>query len=117
MSASATIIVAGKLFKDSEMKYLPSGQPVTSFSLSATTGKKKEGEKYAPSTWFRVAIFGDRAEKMNELLREGSVVQVSGTLGIREYEFEGTTRISYEVQNPSVNILVFADKDQSSSEE
>ena len=62
-------IVVGHLGRDPEMRYLPSGTPVTSFSI-ATTRKwnNAEGQPQEKTTWFRVSVFGKQAESCNQYL-------------------------------------------------
>lgn len=70
------ITVAGNLGRDPEMRYLPNGDAVTSFSVAVTDGF---GENKT-TIWFRVSIFGKRAETANQYLSKGSKILVEGRL-------------------------------------
>jgi single-strand DNA-binding protein len=72
------IILIGNLGADPEMRYTPSGQPVTSFRM-ATNRKWTDRETNEPkeeTTWFRVSVWGKQAEFCNEYLRKGRMVLV-----------------------------------------
>ena len=75
------IIILGFLGKDPEMRYVTSGDPVTSFSVA--TSKKytdKNGQKVETTTWFRVSAWGKQAETCNQYLKKGSGVYIEGEL-------------------------------------
>ncbi len=69
------IIVIGNLGKDLEMRYTPSGQPVTSFSVASsrryTTGS---GEQREEAEWFNCSAFGKLADTCNQYLTKGKQV-------------------------------------------
>ena len=76
-----TIIVVGRLGKDPEMRYTPSGQAVASFSLATDrqyTGQ--DGTVVKETTWFRVSVWGKQAETVNQYLSKGKMVLVEGRL-------------------------------------
>lgn len=79
-------IVAGYLGQDPEMRYLPSGTPVTNFSLAANRAwTDSEGVKQKRTTWFRVSCFGRLAETTNEYLSKGRPVLVEGDVSVAAY--------------------------------
>ena len=75
------IIIVGNVGADPEMRYQPDGTAVTSFSL-ATNRRWKDGngQDVDETTWFRVSIWGKRAEAANQYLTKGSKVLVEGRL-------------------------------------
>lgn len=110
---SKTLII-GNLGRDPEMKYLPSGDPVTTFSVATSekwTGK--DGQKQERTTWYRVSTFGKSAEHCNEYLKKGSKVYVEGQLtcdpetgGPRIWtDKEGNARTSFELRAGQVKFL------------
>ncbi len=119
-----TIIIVGNLGKDPEMRYTPSGQAVTSFSVATsrkyTTGG---GEQVEETIWFRVSAWGKSAEVCNQYLKKGSKVLIEGRLtpdkstgGPRVYEKQdGTTAASFEV-NASVVKFLSGSKDGQATE-
>lgn len=86
------ITIAGQLGKDAEVRYLPNGDPVTSFSVADSQGKDK------PTIWWRCSLFGKRAESLAPYLTKGQAVTVSGTVTEREYQKDGTTHKAMEIR-------------------
>ena len=79
MYQSLTII--GRLGRDPEMRYMPNGDPVTSFSVATDRAyNDKNGQKVKETTWFRVSVFGKQADNANQYLHKGSMVLVEGRL-------------------------------------
>jgi single-strand DNA-binding protein len=75
------LIIVGNVGKDPEMRFTPSGQAVTSFSVAAnrsyTTGN---GEQVKETVWFRVTTWGKQAEVCNQYVKKGMQVLVEGRL-------------------------------------
>ncbi len=108
------IIIVGNLGKDPEMRYTPSGTPVTSMNIASNrkyTGS--DGQVVKETTWFRVSVFGKSAETCAQYLKKGSAVLVEGRLtpdknsgGPRTYQRQdGTTGATYEVFANTVRFL------------
>ena len=76
------ITVLGYLGSDPEMRYMPDGTAVTSFSLATSKGWKDKatGEPVKQTTWFRVSVWGKRGENVNQYLTKGSKCLVEGEL-------------------------------------
>jgi single-strand DNA-binding protein len=109
-----TIIIVGNLGRDPEMRYTPSGQAVTNFSVATNrqyTGSN--GEPVKETIWFRVSTWGKSAETCNQYLRKGSKVLVEGRLvpdpatgGPRLWtRQDGTSAASFEVSASTVRFL------------
>jgi single-strand DNA-binding protein len=80
MSYHTTILV-GNLGRDPEMRYTPSGQAVTSFSVAVSEAyTSANGEKVKKTIWFRVSAWGKQAETCNQYLKKGSKVLVEGRI-------------------------------------
>jgi single-strand DNA-binding protein len=80
MSYHTTILV-GNLGRDPEMRYTPSGQAVTSFSVAVSEAyTSANGEKIKKTIWFRVSAWGKQAETCNQYLKKGSKVLVEGRI-------------------------------------
>ena len=71
----------GHLGRDPEMRYTPSGKPVTVFSVASndqyTNGN---GETIKVTTWFRCEAWGRLGEICNQYLHKGSKVMIEGKL-------------------------------------
>ena len=77
----AKLILVGNLGGDPEMRYMPSGDPVTNFSMAVNRKwKNKDGEPGEETLWFRISAFGRMAEVCNEYLAKGRQVLVEGRL-------------------------------------
>lgn len=108
-----TLIICGNLGRDPEMRYLPNGNPVTSFSVATSRSYKgSNGEKVTETTWFQVSVFGKQAESCNKYLKKGSKVIVEGRLqadkngGPRIWnDKSGEARASFEVVAGDVKFL------------
>jgi single-strand DNA-binding protein len=76
-----SITVVGRLGRDPEMRYLPNGDPVTSFSVATDRQyNDKSGQKVKETTWFRVSVFGKQAETVNQYLSKGKLALIEGRL-------------------------------------
>ena len=75
------IIIVGNLGRDPEMRYTPSGQAVTNFSLASSRNYLgKDGQRVQETTWFRITVWGKQAESCNNYLQKGRKVLVEGRL-------------------------------------
>jgi len=76
------IIVVGNVGRDPEMRYMPDGTAVTSFSVATSRrwNDRQTGQPVDETTWFRVSAWGKRAEVANQYLSKGSSVLVEGRI-------------------------------------
>ena len=74
--ALCKVMIIGNLGSDPEMRYTPSNRAVTQFNVAVNQSTKNQqtGEWVEETDWFRVSVWGDRAERMAETLRKGAVV-------------------------------------------
>ena len=104
--AFSKVMIIGNLGRDPEMRYTPSGRAVTEFSVAVThsTRDQATGEWSDEQTdWFRVTVWGDRAERTAEQFRKGNRVFVEGRFRTREFERkDGTKGISLEITADNV---------------
>ena len=109
-----TIILVGNLGRDPEMRYTPSGQAVTNFSVATNrqyTGS--DGQVVKETIWFRISTWGKNAENCNQFLKRGSKVLVEGRLvpdastgGPRIWNRQdGTPSASFEINAQMVRFL------------
>ncbi len=101
------VMIIGNLGRDPEMRYTPSGKPVTSFSVAVSRSwVKPEGERTETTDWFNVVAWGRLAEICSQYLTKGSMVYVEGRLETRSWEAEnGQKHYRTEVVASDVNIL------------
>jgi single-strand DNA-binding protein len=107
MAGLCKAIIIGNLGRDPEMRYLPSGKPVTSFSVACSrTYTTAEGERREETEWFRVNAWGKLAEISSQYLRKGSKVYVGGRLRTRTWEGQdGQKRTSVEIEADDLLML------------
>jgi single-strand DNA-binding protein len=93
------VMVIGHLGKDPEMRYTPSGRPVTTFSLAVSRSwNTAEGERRSETEWFNIVAWGNLAEICKQYLHKGQQVYIEGRLQTRRWEDkEGQKRTSVEV--------------------
>ena len=103
--ALCKVMIIGNLGADPEMRYTPNGRPVTQFNVAVNQSTKNQqtGEWVEATDWFRVSVWGDRAERAAENLRKGNKVFVEGRFKTREFEGrDGKARTSLEITADSV---------------
>ncbi len=80
-------LVIGNLTRDPEMKSLPSGIQVTSFSVATNrVWKDKNGAKQESADYHNIVVFGRQAETVAQFLRKGSSVLVEGRMQTRSWD-------------------------------
>lgn len=101
------VILIGVLGRDPEMRYMPNGDPVASFSIATDEGYKDKttGQKVDRAEWHRIEVFGKLAEISGEYLTKGSKVYVEGKLKTDEYEKDGIKRYSTKIKAFSMTML------------
>ncbi len=81
------VMVIGNIGRDPEMRYTPSGKPVTSFSLaSSRSWIASDGQRREETEWFNVVTWGNLAEICNQKLTKSLQVYVEGRLQTRNWE-------------------------------
>ena len=108
-----TIIIAGNLGKDPDMRFTPNGQPVTSFNVATNRNyTDANGQQVKETVWFKVNVWGKQAESAHDYLKKGSKVLVEGRLiadetgNPRIYKrSDGSSGASFEVSASTVRFL------------
>jgi single-strand DNA-binding protein len=116
--AFCKLMFIGNLGRDPEMRYTPTGRPVTQFTVAVnqSTRNQQTGEWTEDTDWFRVSVFGDRAERAAEQLRKGNRVFVEGRFRSREFEGQdGQKRTSLDVTADNVISLEKRPRDEEGS--
>jgi single-strand DNA-binding protein len=91
--------IIGHLGKDPEMRYTPSGRPVTTFSVAVSRSwNSADGERHAETEWFNVVAWGNLAEICKQYLVKGQQVYIEGRLQTRRWDDkEGQKHTSVEI--------------------
>ncbi len=92
-------IVIGNLTRDPELKSLPSGIQVCSFSLATNrVWKDKNGAKQESADYHNIVVFGRQAETAGQYLRKGASALVEGRMQTRSWDAaDGTKRYRTEI--------------------
>jgi len=101
------VMIIGHLGRDPEMRYTPSGRPVTTFTVVTTRSwNTSDGEKHNETEWFNVVTWGNLAEICKQYLTKGQQVYVEGRLQSRKWEDnEGTKHTNVEIVANEMMIL------------
>jgi single-strand DNA-binding protein len=101
------VIISGRLTRDPELRYTPSGTAVINMGLASSRRfKDNSGEWNEATTFLDVVAFGELAERCGEFLHKGSAVLVEGSLQSRSWESEsGQKRSKVELRSFRVQFL------------
>jgi single-strand DNA-binding protein len=108
------VMVIGNIGRAPEMRYMPNGRPVSSFSVGATRSWTDEAnQKHEETEWFNVVAWGALAERCKGCLRENDQIYVEGRLQTRSWKTEnGNTRFRVElVANEMILLNGSAERD------
>lgn len=111
----------GNVGREPEMRFTPSGQAVTNFSVGVNEKyTTSSGEKVSKTIWFRVTTWGKLAEITNQYVVKGMKVFVSGKLNAaddgnpRTYQDkQGNVRANFEVTAHDVEFLSRSEMNES----
>ena len=91
-------LIFGNLTRDPEVRSLPSGVQVTSFSIATNrVWKDKEGAKQESAEFHNIVVFGRQAETSAQYLKKGSSVLIEGRIQTRSWESEGQKKYRTEI--------------------
>ncbi len=101
------VMIIGNLGRDPEMRYTPSGKPVTTFSVATSrTWSTSDGEKREETEWFNVVAWSSLAEICKQYLTKGQQVYIEGRLQTRHWDDqEGNKHTSVEIVANEMIIL------------
>lgn len=91
-------MVYGNLTRDPELKSLPSGVQVGTFSLATNrVYKDKDGNKQEQTDYHNIVVFGRQAELVAQYLTKGSAAFIEGRMQTRSWEQDGQKKYRTEV--------------------
>jgi single-strand DNA-binding protein len=94
------VILIGRLGKDPELKYTPSGTPVTKFSLATDSSyKDSSGDRQQRTEWHNIVAWNKLAEICGQYLTKGKQVYIEGRIQSRQWEDKqtGAKRTAYDI--------------------
>ncbi|MBN2383148.1 single-stranded DNA-binding protein [bacterium] len=98
MASFNRVTLVGNLVRDPELKYIPSGTPICTFSI-AVNRKYKQGEEWKESTCFiDIETWGRQAETAGEYLKKGRMVLIDGRIEQDRWETQdGSKRSKHKI--------------------
>lgn len=107
MASVNKVILVGRLGKDPEIRYTPSGTAVANFSMATEESyKDKSGEKQNSTTWHNIVAWARLAEICGEYLKKGSLVYIEGRLQTRSWDDrDGNKKYITEIVAQSMQML------------
>lgn len=113
MPALNRVQLIGRLGRDPESKYTPTGKKVTHFSLAVSQRWKTAGETREYTEWVNIEAWGRLGEVCQEYLKKGSLVYIEGRLKTEKYEDkEGETKYFTKVVALSLQFLDRKEKEE-----
>lgn len=107
MASLNKVLLIGNLTRDPELRYIPNGSAVASFTLAMNrVYKLQTGEKKEEVSFIKVVVWGRMAEVCGEYIKKGSPVFVEGRLQSRSWDGpDGQKRSAVEVIALNVQFL------------
>ena len=114
MAGVNKVILVGRLGRDPEIRYTPSGSAVANFAVATSEEwkDKETGEKQERTEWHRIVAWRRLGEICGEYLHKGSQVYIEGRLQTRAWEDrDGNKRYTTEVVAQTMQMLGSAGKE------
>jgi single-strand DNA-binding protein len=96
----------GRLGRDPELKSIPNGKKVCSFSMAVNRRwKDKNGEPQEVTEWFNIEAWERLAQICSDYLKKGSLIYLEGRMQTDTYEENGDTRYFTKVISSNMQML------------
>lgn len=93
------VFLIGNLTRDPELKAIPSGIKVCSFSVATNrVWKDKNGQKQEAADYHNIVVFGRQAESVAQYMRKGSQVMIEGRMQTRSWDDQATNSKKYRTE-------------------
>lgn len=101
------VILIGRLGKDPELRYTPTGAAVATFNVATNEAyKDKDGKDVENTDWHRIVAWRKLAEICGQYLKKGSLVYIEGKLKTRSYDDkDGTKKYITEIVADNMQML------------
>ena len=105
------VMIAGRMTRDPELRYTPSGTAVCNFSIAASRKyRTKDGEQKEDVVFVNVECWGKTAEYVGENFKKGRAILVEGRLKSDKWETkDGEKRNALEVTADRVQSMQWDD--------
>ncbi|MFZ2555964.1 MAG: single-stranded DNA-binding protein [Minisyncoccia bacterium] len=92
------VILYGNLTRDPELRALPSGMNVASFSIATNRiFRDREGKKQEQADFHNIVVFGRQADVVAQYLKKGRSVFIEGRIQTRSWEKDGEKKYRTEI--------------------
>lgn len=93
------VILIGNLGKDPEVRSLPSGQPVATWTMATSRRwRDKNGQKQEQTEWHQIVCFGKQAEIAGQYLTKGKQIYVEGRIQTRSWDDRNSGEKKYRTE-------------------
>ena len=102
------VMLIGRLGRNPEVRYMPSGEAVCNFSLatSESWNDKKSGNRVERTEWHNISMYGRLAEIAGQYLKKGGQVYIEGRIQSRKYtDKQGMERTAYDIVANEMKML------------
>ncbi len=101
------VILVGRLGKDPEVRFTPSGQAVAKFTVATTEKwRDQQGQMQERTEWHNIVVWGKQAETCGQYLSKGRQVFIEGRIQSRSYDDkDGNKRYITEIVAQNVKFL------------
>lgn len=99
MASLNKVILIGNTGKDPEIRYMPNGKPVASFSIATSESWKDKatGEKKESTEWHNCTAFDKLAEIIGQYVKKGQPLYVEGRIKTEKYTKDGVEKYSTKI--------------------
>ena len=107
MAGVNKVILLGNLGSDPEVRSLPSGQKVASFSIATSESyNNKEGVRVEQTEWHRIELWDNLANIAEQYLHKGDSAYVEGKIRTEEYtDKDGIARKIVKIRGTSLTLV------------
>ena len=99
------VTIVGRLTRDAEISYLPSGAPMAKISIAVNRSRKNGDQWVEEVSYFDSAIFGKTAENLRQYLSKGKQIGLEGHLKQDRWEKDGQKFSKVSIIADNVQLL------------
>jgi single-strand DNA-binding protein len=105
MSDVNQVVLIGRLVRDANLAYTASGKAVSKFSI-AVNEKRKAGDSWKDEAgFFDITVWGQLGESLDQYLKKGKQIAVTGKLTQERWDQDGQTRSKVTVTASTIQLL------------
>ena len=98
-------ILLGNAGRDPEIKTLPSGMRLATFSLATTDRRSKDEQGNARTEWHNLVAWDRMVDVVENYVTKGKQLYIEGQIRTRKYEVDGVTKYRTEVHIRELELL------------